>query len=154
MQKSISIRDRIVEGLCLALLCASSIYLVMMWKQIPKEIPAHYNAIGEVDRWGDKGELLIMPIMSWILYLFITALEAFPQIWNTGVTVTEQNKERVYRILKNMIGTVKFLMVGFFAIISFYQIKAETMPALFLPISMGLLFGSLIYYIIKLFKNQ
>ena len=154
MQKSISIRDRIVEGLCLALLCASSIYLVMMWKQIPKEIPAHYNAIGEVDRWGDKGELLIMPIMSWILYLFITALEAFPQIWNTGVTVTEQNKERVYRILKNMIGTVKFLMVGFFAITSFYQIKAETMPALFLPISMGLLFGSLIYYIIKLFKNQ
>lgn len=65
MQKSISIRDRIVEGLCLALLCASSIYLVMMWKQIPKEI-----------------------------------------------------------------------------------------LALFLPISMGLLFGSLIYYIIKLFKNQ
>jgi hypothetical protein len=35
-------------------------------------------------------------------------------VWNTGVTITEDNKTRIYRILKNMIGTTKFLVVGVF----------------------------------------
>ena len=30
------------------------------------------------------------------MYIFLTVIENFPQIWNTGVTVTEENKDRVY----------------------------------------------------------
>lgn len=28
---------------------------------LPEEVLAHYNALGEVDRWGSKWELLILP---------------------------------------------------------------------------------------------
>ena len=30
-------------------------------------IPAHYNAAGQIDRWGNKSELLIFPITTIII---------------------------------------------------------------------------------------
>lgn len=45
---------------------------------------------------GKKSEMLLLPVMAWLLYLLLTVIERFPKIWNTGVTVTEENRERVY----------------------------------------------------------
>lgn len=36
-------------------------------KYLPSQIPAHYNFQGEVDRWGSKYEVMIMPILILIL---------------------------------------------------------------------------------------
>ena len=97
----------ILEIICLVLLIGVWIYLFFNWNKIPDEIPGHYNAMGQVDRMGSKWELLVLPVIGWLMYLGMSMVEMFPQIWNTGVTVTEENKERIYRILKNMISTVK-----------------------------------------------
>ena len=35
------------------------IFLIAIWKELPSAIPAHFNAAGEISRWGTKGELLI-----------------------------------------------------------------------------------------------
>ncbi len=40
---------------------------------IPDTIPAHYNSAWEIDRWGSKYELLIIPIMT-ILFTLIISL--------------------------------------------------------------------------------
>ncbi len=106
--------DVVINLFCLLLLTGVVIYLEANWNNIPDKIPGHYNAMGEVDRWGNKGELVVLPIIGWIMYIGITVLEHFPQVWNTGVTITEDNKTRIYRILKNMIGTTKLLVVGVF----------------------------------------
>ena len=34
------------------------------WRLVPDSIPAHWDAAGEIDRWGSKWELLIMPIAT------------------------------------------------------------------------------------------
>ncbi|MFB5285398.1 DUF1648 domain-containing protein [Peribacillus sp. Hz7] len=36
----------------------SLIFLIIIWGTLPEEVPAHYNALGEVGRWGSKWELL------------------------------------------------------------------------------------------------
>jgi uncharacterized membrane protein len=94
-----------VEIVCLILLIGVLIFLFLNWNSIPDRIPGHYNAMGEIDRIGSKKELLVLPIIGWLMYLGMTVVEKYPQIWNTGVTVTEENKERVYRVLKNMLST-------------------------------------------------
>lgn len=149
-----SIYNNIVEVLCILFLVGISVYLIANWNTIPNQIPGHYDGAGNVDRWGGKGELLILPIAGWILYIGITILEAFPQIWNTGVTITEENRERVYRILKNMIGTVKLLMVGSFAYLSMEQSLSVALPGYFTPLFLMLIFGTLAYFIVKLMKNK
>jgi uncharacterized membrane protein len=105
--------DIFINIVCLTQLIGIVIYFIIMWDSIPDQIPGHYNAAGEITRWGSKGELLILPIISWFLYLMITGVEQFPQIWNTGVRVTEENKEQVYRILKNMLGAIKLALVPY-----------------------------------------
>lgn len=144
--------DVIVNLICILLLVGILIYLGLNWSSIPDKIPGHYNALGVVDRWGNKGELFILPIISWILYSGITILERFPQVWNTGVEVTGENKERVYGVLKNMIGTVKLIMVVVFSFLTINTALAKELSLWFVPVFLIVMFGSIIFYIVKLVK--
>lgn len=142
----------LVEIICLILLIGVLIYLFLNWNSIPDKIPGHYNATGEIDRIGSKKELLVLPIVSWLMYLGMTVLEKFPQVWNTGVTVTEENKERVYRVLKNMLSTMKLIMVAVFVYLTINSSQEKSLPVLFLPVFLTLMFGSIIFFIIKLVR--
>ncbi len=154
MKIKISKYDIFVNLTCLALLIGIVVYLVLFWNRIPDKIPGHYNAAGVVDRWGNKGELFVVPIVAWIMYIGLTILERFPQVWNTGVQVTEENKERVYRILKNMISTEKLLMVAVFIFLTINSSFSIGLPIWFLPVFLILMFGSLILFIISLIKTS
>ncbi|MEG2799969.1 MAG: DUF1648 domain-containing protein [Erysipelotrichaceae bacterium] len=127
-------------------------YLLFNWGNFPEQIPGHYNAAGVIDRWGSKVELLAFPIVAFILYLLITLIERFPQIWNTGVNVNEENKARVYATLKSMIVTVKLITVVLFCYLFVMQSTATSLPSWFLPLFLILEFGSIAFYIVKLIR--
>lgn len=146
--------DTAVNLICLIFLFGIVIYLGIIWNNLPDKIPGHYNAMGVVDRWGNKGELLILPIVSWIMYLGITAIEHFPQIWNTSVTITKENKERIYQILKNMISTMKLLIVVVFVFLTMNSALAKGLPVWFLPVFLIFMFGTLIFFITKLAHSK
>lgn len=144
----------IIEVLCLVLLVGMVLWLLVAWNSMPDEVAGHYNAAGHVDRYGSKGELWILPITSWILYVFITFLQGKPQCWNTGVEITEENKERIYRILKNMIVLVKLEMILTFFFIQYSTMTQKSLSSFFLPVELGVLFGTIIVFIVQLFKNK
>ena len=144
--------DIFVEIICLTLLIGTLIYLFINWNSIPDEIPGHYNAMGEIDRMGRKGELFVVPIIGWLMYLGITLLEKFPEVWNTGVKVTKKNKERVYRTLKNMLSTMKFIIVAVFTYITINSAQSLSLPVWFTPVFLILLFGSITFFTIKLVR--
>ncbi|MFA9379317.1 MAG: DUF1648 domain-containing protein [Lachnotalea sp.] len=146
--------DIFVEMVCLTLLIGVLVYLFLNWSSIPNQIPGHYNAMGKIDRMGSKGELLTLPIIGWVMYLSLTVIENFPGIWNTGVTVTEENKERVYRILKNMLNTVKLIMVAVFVYLTINSVQAISLTVWFLPVFLILVFGSILFFIIKLVREK
>lgn len=126
-----------------------TLYLYINWKQLPDQIPAHYNAVGQVDRMGSKTDLLLLMAISWALYVGLFIIERFPQIWNTGVKVTEENKERVYRNLKNMLCTEKCFVTAIFAYLIIQSAQANALSPWFLPISLGAMFGSMGYFIYR-----
>lgn len=63
---------RALEGLCLAVLAEGFLLPIALWGRIPEQIPGHYNAAGEIDRWTGKWELFLLPVVSVILYLLLT----------------------------------------------------------------------------------
>lgn len=146
--------DIFINISCLLCLIGTIIYLIIIWNTIPNEIPGHYNALGEVDKITNKSSLIVLPIISWIMYIGLSVVELFPQIWNTGVTVTQENQQRVYRILKNMLVTIKFFMVVSFTYLSINSAKAISLSPLFTPLVLVLIFGSIIFFIIKLVKAK
>ena len=51
------------------------VYLAYIWNQLPAQVPMHYNIEGEIDRYGNKSELILIPIMtSLLIYLIFLAV--------------------------------------------------------------------------------
>ena len=144
--------DIILNGLCLIILVSIILFLAVTWSKIPDKVPMHHDFAGNTDRWGSKLEIIILPVITWIMYVFMTIIEKFPQAWNTGVKVTEENKERVYSTLLDLISTIKFIMVCMFAYLTVQIALAFELSGWFTPIFIFAIFGDLFYWIWKLFR--
>ena len=146
--------DKLMNRLSLLVLLGTALFLALYWWHIPQEVPMHFNAAGQIDRWGSKAELLILPVIAWLLYLLMTVVEQFPGAWNTGVKVTEENRERVYALLGHMLSTLKFLIMVMFAWITLWCALAKPLPVWFLPVVLGAVFGDMIYWLVRVFRAR
>lgn len=139
-----------VNFICLILLLGSTLYLILNWAEIPNQVPAHYNASGIIDRWGNKSELFLLPALGWLIYLGMATIARFPSIWNTGIHVTGENKERVYNILRTMLDTLQLLISAVFSFLIINSSLSNALPVWFLPAFLLLLFGSILFFGVKL----
>ncbi len=39
------------------------LYLAYIWRDLPAQVPLHWNIHGEIDRYGNKWELILIPIL-------------------------------------------------------------------------------------------
>ncbi len=46
------------------------IFTIAVLPKFPEQLPLHYNAMGEIDRWGSKYEELVFPIIILIISFF------------------------------------------------------------------------------------
>ena len=64
--------QKIMEGVCAAVLLGMVLGPILFWGRLPDLIPGHYNGAGEIDRWTGKWELLLMPVFGALMYLFLS----------------------------------------------------------------------------------
>lgn len=147
-----NLADKIMQGLGLALMVGVSLYLIIGWSSFPDKVPMHYGAAGEIDRWGGKGEILFLVVLWWIMYLVISAVERFPQIWNTGVKVTAANQARVYRTLKYMVVSLKLIVTADFAYMIVNITLCRPLGGWFTPVFLVLVFGDMAFWTIRLVR--
>lgn len=146
-RNALDILETIVSLSCLV---GVAVYLLLAWKTIPQQVPGHYSASGAVDRWGNKSELIVLPIISWILYGLITLIERYPQIWNTGVRITSENRAVVYRLLKSLIAVVKMMTLLMFGSMTVISSLCINLPIWFLIAFFVVLFGAIAYFIVRI----
>ncbi len=145
---------RIINIICLITLVGTVVWLMIIWDKIPDEIPMHYNYAGEADRMGSKSDIIILPIFSWLLYGIMAFVELIPGAWNTGVKVTAENSQRVYAIIRRMLVVIKVSMVFLFTMITIFSVNGKNMPVWFTLVTCVAIFGTIIYSLISLYKNQ
>ena len=146
-RNALDVFEAIVSLSCLV---GVTLYLILAWNTIPAKVPMHYNAAGEVNQWGSKSGLIIFPIISWLIYGMITLIERYPQIWNTGVRITKENRDQVYRLLKDLIAWVKMITLSIFGFLTVLSALARNLPVWFLLVFVVLLFGVIAYYIVRI----
>lgn len=149
-----TIVDIIMEVLSFITVVGTTLYLIISWGSLPDTIPMHYDLSGEIDRWGSKGELIFLPVMMWIIYLGITLMQRFPQIWNTGVTVTPENRERVYRTLKYMVESLKLIVVVDFSLLTIFSATGRNLPVWFTFAFLGVLAADLVFWLVRLVRRR
>lgn len=84
------------------------LYLAYVWNQLPEQVPLHYNIKGEVDRYGDKSELILIPIMTslliYVIFSVVPYIDPKKQIQKMG---------KKYHTLKGVITTFMSILALF-----------------------------------------
>lgn len=109
-------------------------YLAYIWSSLPERVPMHWNASGEIDRWGDKSETLMIPIlMTGLVYVLFLII---PKIDPKGKLESMGNKLNNFRMILTCFMSVLSLYI-------LYSIKTHNAdPKMLFPL-LGLLFAFL-----------
>ena len=101
------------------------IYLALVWGDLPDKVPMHWNLKGEIDRYGSKNELWILPValslLTYLVFLFVPIIDPKKQIESMGKKFHQ----------------LKFYMLLFMALLTCYLIYATSIEKM---IGMKLLF--------------
>ena len=130
------------------------VHVILVWGDLPDRIPTHYNFAGEVDGWGSKASILLLPVIGTVMLPLLIAVEFFPQTWNTGVQVTPLNQVFVYRTTKSMLVTLELTLLLTFAIINVFTVRATSVPIWLLPVTMLLDLAPVAFFLIRLFVGS
>lgn len=117
------------------------VYLAYVWNSLPEKVPLHWNMEGEIDRYGEKSELILIPVLlPLLIYVLFTII---PKIDPKGKIKNMGNK---YTILKS----IMTLFMSALAMIIIYAALNET---LYNPNYIVLLIGILFAVLGNYFKT-
>lgn len=140
--------EKLFDFFGVILFIASIVYLVVQWGDIPDKIPAHFNSAGEVDRWGSKGELFILPSIGFFLHVLLSLLEKAPHMHNYPKRLNEQNVEQFYLQSRKLLNAVKNICLLMFAYLTVQiarvaKSEIESLGIWFLPVLLIVMFGAI-----------
>lgn len=149
--------EKIADIIGITSLVIALVYLAINWSSLPAEIPAHFGINGEVDRWGSKFELLILPSIAVMLHLIMFEVEKRPHTHNYPDRLNESNVEKFYVNSRKVINYSKNICNVLFAYSIWRTIvislgKAETLGIIPFSIIMVALFVVIIWGMIKMRK--
>ncbi len=129
------------------------------YSSLPETIPIHFNGAGEADGFGGKATILTLPIVATILFISMSILNKYPQIFNYPTTITDENALAQYTGATRLIRSIKLIIVLIFAVISYKTIqtatnKADGLGLWFLPTILALIFIPMVYYVYKSFNAK
>lgn len=107
--------DRVCDVVAAGLFLAVMFYTFFQWGKLPDEVPIHFNLAGEVDNFGSKWFLLLLPMIGLGLFALLEGLERYPEAHNYPKRLTEANAKRFYQASRGLLNRVKnlsLLLIG------------------------------------------
>ena len=149
--------DKTLEILGWTSLLAIWALIIANYTNLPEVVPIHYNVSGQADRFGAKGNVLILPIIATAIFIGLTILNKFPHVFNYPTNITVDNALRQYTNATRMMRYLKFIIVAIFGLIvfqTFRNVYGQTngLGVWFLPLTLALIFIPLTYFVIKSYK--
>lgn len=136
------------------ILLGSTIFVLVMWPHVPDQIPTHFNLAGEADSYGGKGQMIMLIVLAWVMFIAMTVLVKFPNRWNIPVKVTAENRARLYAITRGMLEIVKLLATLLLSTLFISITIAAKMPQFITLAFVAALFLTIIIGIYLMFKNR
>ena len=126
---------------------------------LPEIIPIHFNGAGKADGFGNKTHIFVLPIISTLLFIGLTTLNKHPHIFNYPSQITKENAVHQYTNATRMMRVLKLVIVLLFGLIVFKTIQnvnghAGGLGTWFLPLTMGMIFIPMLYFLIKSLKQK
>ena len=143
--------EKAVTALASAVWAACIIILIIFWADIPNRIPTHFGMSGLPDSWGGKASLVFPVIVGLGCDILMAVCRRFPKTWNTGVRITEENRERVYALTARMLGVIRLCMAFMFSYLIYCSAAAKSVNT---PLLLALIFAPMLWYLVKIIKAK
>jgi len=129
------------------------------WSTPPARIPMHYGFRGRPDSYADKSGMIVLPIITLVLYAFLTILSFFPQGFNYPVTVTDRNRGRLQALGVAVIGWIKAEIIWLFAYITWQDIRvglgvSSGLGWAFLPVTLAAIGATITVAIVQMRRAE
>lgn len=97
----------------IAIVLLPFIYLAYIWNQLPEKVPMHWDINGDIDRYGDKIELLLIPfLLPFLVYVIFLVV---PKI---------DPKKKLHK-MGNKLQNLKILMTTFMSVLALFIIYSS-----------------------------
>jgi len=117
--------DIAVDIICLISLALATIVLMMTWKSFADQGRAGVEA-GLMGSLGQRASFLLFLGIGWLVFVVFTVIEKLPKIWSIGyIEMSASNKEKIYRIFKNLLGSAKLIVTVLFAAVTILNIYGK-----------------------------
>ncbi len=146
--------DQWLNGIGVVLLLVLIAVPILIYGDLPEEIPTHFGANGKPDDFNQKSHIFVLPCVILLLFTGLFWLAYQPHLYNYTVKITEENAERQYRNASRMMRFLNLSVLVLFAYIEASTIStalgySEGLSAWFLPVILVLMVGLPIYFIAK-----
>ena len=150
--------DKFLLGISLLSALGLILLPAIYYDALPDKIPMHFNGKGEVDRYGSKSELWMLPVIGSCLLALLWGISRVPHTFNYAVKITPENAAKQYgwsvklmRVLAAIIGFGLVFIV--WEIIKTALGHNEGLSSFFLPTFLAAIFGSIGYFLGKSLKK-
>ena len=151
----LTVTNKIVELIGWMALLMIWILTITSYSNLPDIIPTHYNRAGHVDGFGNKVNIMILPILATLFFIGLTILNRFPHIFNYPTKINKDNAIRQYTNMTRMNRYLKLVFVIIFGLLDYKTIQsADGLSVWFLPLTTGSIFILIAYFIIKSYNTK
>lgn len=132
---------------------AGILAIATTWSQLPQQVPSHFGLDGKANAYSDKMTLLLLPAISLLLVSLVLWIGGKPHLFNYPWKITDENAPRQYRAARVMMRLLGFIVAWVLAYLTFETVQSAIgassgLNILFLIISLVLVFGTILTYII------
>ncbi|TYC17974.1 DUF1648 domain-containing protein [Bizionia gelidisalsuginis] len=129
------------ELLLIAIVLLPFLYIAYVWNDLPEKVPMHWNIEGEIDRYGEKLELLLipflLPVLTYVVFLVIPKIDPKNKLKNMG----------------NKLQSLKFLLTTIMSVLALFIIYTAKNESLTNPNYIVLCIGLLYLILGNYFKT-
>ncbi|PAD33749.1 DUF1648 domain-containing protein [Terribacillus saccharophilus] len=96
---------------------ATVVFLIIIWRHLPEQVPLHMGLTGHVDDWAAKESMLLLPALSIPMFTIMHLLGKYPHIHNYPKRLNDENAAAFYQLSRKMLNKVKNICVLIFCFI-------------------------------------
>ena len=95
------------------------VWLAVIFRDIPEQIPTNYDFSGAVTSYGSKEILWVMPVIGIVSDIVMWAVQLAPRdTWNTGMRVRASDRATVLGWMHDLLVEMRLAISVMFAVIS------------------------------------
>ena len=147
--------DTVLEIIGWSTLLAVWVLTITHYAALPDALPIHDNVAGEPDNFGERINILALPLIATFLFITLTLLNRHPHWFSYPVVITEENARLHYTIATRLVRFLKLILVVIFGLITLKTIQTTNgLGVWFFLLTLGAIFIPLTYFIVQMGRTK